>query len=112
STTHPTCFFVMRRHTTRSSLFPYTTLFRSGPPWFSANACRLWRTSSTHSSRDRGPAWCGRRGFIGWRNVPVKWVIFPSPEGWCRSEEHTSELQSRENLVCRLQDEKKKNAEK
>src|SRR6266511_5643225 len=66
-------FFLMIRRPPRSTLFPYTTLFRS-------------------SSR----AWSGRRS-------PTR---CPSTRG--RSEEHTSELQSRENLVCRLLLEKKK----
>src|SRR5215475_15270400 len=66
-------FFLMIRRPPRSTLFPYTTLFRSA----GAGACR----------RNR---WSGDR-----------------PAGR-RSEEHTSELQSRENLVCRLLLEKKK----
>src|SRR6476661_10116090 len=67
-------FFLMIRRPPRSTLFPYTTLFRSP-----AAAC-----SPTASSRQRctRPAW--------------------------RSEEHTSELQSHLNLVCRLLLEKKK----
>src|SRR6266496_6055551 len=66
-------FFLMIRRPPRSTLFPYTTLFRSP-------AC--------HS-----------------RLLPVRaWVL----ERW-RSEEHTSELQSRRDLVCRLLLEKKKN---
>src|SRR6266498_4570442 len=65
-------FFLMIRRPPRSTLFPYTTLFRSWPP-------------STRSSAMREP----------WRGGP-------------RSEEHTSELQSRPHLVCRLLLEKKK----
>src|SRR6266700_6198014 len=68
-------FFLMIRRPPRSTLFPYTTLFRS------PSASVL----STRTSR-----------------VPC------SMSPW-RSEEHTSELQSRENLVCRLLLEKKKN---
>src|SRR6202521_5657188 len=68
-------FFLMIRRPPRSTLFPYTTLFRSS-----------WR-----SGGDRGmPA--GRGNFFS-RNE--------------RSEEHTSELQSPQNLVCRLLLEKK-----
>src|SRR6266511_5547838 len=63
-------FFLMIRRPPRSTLFPYTTLFRSPPC-----PARSWR---------------------------------PRPAAWWRSEEHTSELQSRENLVCRLLLEKKK----
>src|SRR2546422_8563558 len=70
----------MIRRPPRSTLFPYTTLFRS--PWFGANGGRFPR--------------CGRNQ--GNANLPV-----------CgRSEEHTSELQSRLHLVCRLLLEKKK----
>src|SRR2546427_10765741 len=74
-------FFLMIRRPPRSTLFPYTTLFRSacGPP----------------SGR---PAGVGNRGCGS---------IGPS-RGDMRSEEHTSELQSQSNLVCRLLLEKKK----
>src|SRR6266511_5965223 len=71
-------FFLMIQRPPRSTLFPYTTLFRS-----------------TFARRPRGagqPACPTRSG------APRK----------RRSEEHTSELQSRENLVCRLLLEKKK----
>src|SRR5437868_9736797 len=68
----------------RSTLFPYTTLFRS---------CR--RSPSRAASRTRCAAFASR----AWR------TICRSP----RSEEHTSELQSRFDLVCRLLLEKKKN---
>src|SRR5688572_32427523 len=76
-------FFLMIRRPPRSTLFPYTTLFRS-----------CWCRISTSS----------------------RFTIFP-PSGWrarsisgarYRSEEHTSELQSQSNLVCRLLLEKKK----
>src|SRR5436309_10999926 len=71
----------MIRRPPRSTLFPYTTLFRSGS---------RWRSSSNISM-------AGCRG---------RWRRGSAPRG--RSEEHTSELQSRENLVCRLLLEKKK----
>src|SRR5438105_6804155 len=70
-------FFLMLRRPPRSTLFPYTTLFRSRWP-----SC---------------PAWARRRA----------WGPVPAPTR--RSEEHTSELQSRVDLVCRLLLEKKKN---
>src|SRR2546429_2919041 len=74
-------FFLMIRRPPRSTLFPYTTLFRSVfAAWRSCRAC--WRTSSWSRSRSQVRA---------------------------RSEEHTSELQSRLHLVCRLLLEKKKN---
>src|SRR6266511_5817054 len=66
-------FFLMIRRPPRSTLFPYTTLFRSGSA------------------------------------IPTTWPGAPRPQRrGSRSEEHTSELQSRENLVCRLLLEKKK----
>src|SRR5438132_8196615 len=69
-------FFLMIRRPPRSTLFPYTTLFRSLYPEI------RWR-------RCGPPSLCGRP----------------------RSEEHTSELQSHSDLVCRLLLEKKKNIE-
>src|SRR5690242_21631528 len=77
-------FFLMIRRPPRSTLFPYTTLFRSygGTP---------------HGWDDQHGAWYG-----GWMNG---WVF---AKGGLRSEEHTSELQSHVNLVCRLLLEKKK----
>src|SRR2546430_11617475 len=79
-------FFLMIRRPPRSTLFPYTTLFRSlryaPPPWHAAS-CECCAGNgdgqATPMQRDR------------------------------RSEEHTSELQSQSNLVCRLLLEKKKN---
>src|SRR3989339_1758930 len=69
-------FFLMIRRPPRSTLFPYTTLFRS------SNAM----------------SWCSKN----WRHL--HWI----PGKIARSEEHTSELQSLTNLVCRLLLEKKK----
>src|SRR5260370_27189408 len=76
-------FFLMIRRPPRSTLFPYTTLFRS----------------------PRGAAALSRNANCG---IPdVRWEA----EGtFWRSEEHTSELQSHLNIVCRLLLEKKKNA--
>src|SRR5215203_6668098 len=71
-------FFLMRRQPPRSTLFPYTTLFRSWYPCCGRSRSRSWTTTSSQRGR-----------------VP-------------RSEEHTSELQSRQYLVCRLLLEKKK----
>src|SRR5438552_18244222 len=67
-------FFLMIRRPPRSTLFPYTTLFRSRLPV---------------------PNVCGVKSF-------------PAPATCRRSEEHTSELQSPDHLVCRLLLEKKK----
>src|SRR3712207_7362119 len=82
-------FFLMIRRPPRSTLFPYTTLFRSAalvprPP---APRRPLARRGRARPHRRR-PVRRGPRA--------------------CRSEEHTSELQSRQYLVCRLLLEKKK----
>src|SRR5258708_23263573 len=77
----------MIRRPPRSTLFPYTTLFRSRRP-------RLrWR---------RPPARCRCPP-----RPPPRWRPRPPPPGRPRSEEHTSELQSPDHLVCRLLLEKK-----
>src|SRR2546422_3890851 len=86
----------MIRRPPRSTLFPYTTLFRSHPP----PPPRGWRLNPQRveypSSRTgRGERHTGCPGTI------QTWIP--------RSEEHTSELQSRLHLVCRLLLEKKKN---
>src|SRR2546430_16143228 len=72
-------FFLMIRRPPRSTLFPYTTLFRS-----------------------RGDA------PVAFRNLSVWALASPASPSASRSEEHTSELQSQSNLVCRLLLEKKK----
>src|SRR2546430_4819626 len=79
-------FFLMIRRPPRSTLFPYTTLFRSR----SAAAAPLHRRGRCHCDRRAE----GRRS--------------PGADRGVRSEEHTSELQSQSNLVCRLLLEKKK----
>src|SRR3712207_7728082 len=91
----------MIRRPPRSTLFPYTTLFRS-------NICR------TATTRDAGAAGA-RVGFSPRDRVgfsprdQAAGCAPPSPPGPApRSEEHTSELQSRQYLVCRLLLEKKK----
>src|SRR5258707_10565207 len=94
----------MIRRPPRSTLFPYTTLFRS-----------LWQAKN-------GPAWSEKivitRSDFEKSAEHRRWVIelhsFDSAKGHAiilvgeRSEEHTSELQSRQYLVCRLLLEKKK----
>src|SRR5256885_12265878 len=86
----------MIRRPPRSTLFPYTTLFRSCGLWRRAKVphirhVRLPRPSPNHPSATGGDS-------------AITW-FFPS-----RSEEHTSELQSPCNLVCRLLLEKKKHS--
>src|SRR3712207_7925111 len=91
-------FFLMIRRPPRSTLFPYTTLFRSrsaGPPGRAArwHFGRAADQVAMMQSLDRSRA----------RTVGL---------GAGRSEEHTSELQSRQYLVCRLLLEKKKKKHK
>src|SRR5258708_24986881 len=89
-------FFLMIRRPPRSTLFPYTTLFRSIflifsemiPPPGSLVKMTFRPFFSSH------------------RFSRLAWVVFPTPS--VRSEEHTSELQSPDHLVCRLLLEKKK----
>src|SRR5262249_61957942 len=78
----PYFFFLMIRRPPRSTLFPYTTLFRS-----------------VHEKR-----WIALCAVAQCASEPARWRT--------RSEEHTSELQSLTNLVCRLLLEKKKKVEK
>src|SRR2546430_15870441 len=72
-------FFLMIRRPPRSTLFPYTTLFRSRSCSSRSSSCWVTRCAPT-----------------------------PRATSATRSEEHTSELQSQSNLVCRLLLEKKK----
>src|SRR5947209_16543273 len=89
----------MIRRPPRSTLFPYTTLFRSMPydgrRIFSVNF-PLFPSGFPLASSHRSSL------------NPIVWTTSVSP----RSEEHTSELQSRQYLVCRLLLEKKKNNKK
>src|SRR2546430_13201801 len=81
----------MIRRPPRSTLFPYTTLFRSFVAELGRDLARLRRdlaVSVAHEGREVGALYERRRAH--------------------RSEEHTSELQSQSNLVCRLLLEKKK----
>src|SRR3712207_7827076 len=85
-------FFLMIRRPPRSTLFPYTTLFRSAGRG-DGQARSLNHPSTTPISASRAPS-CSTASIASPRNA--------------RSEEHTSELQSRQYLVCRLLLEKKK----
>src|SRR2546428_2059155 len=93
----PNLFFLMIRRPPRSTLFPYTTLFRSnGKP-------------NSISDQPNNPAVLVT---IRGKGVPVVAPETKNPHGTgempTRSEEHTSELQSRSDLVCRLLLEKQK----
>src|SRR2546430_11243143 len=89
-------FFLMIRRPPRSTLFPYTTLFRS------------------HEHDRRGSVGLQQRGECGAghgyaeRSRHRRGEIVLPADDFDRSEEHTSELQSQSNLVCRLLLEKKK----
>src|SRR2546427_8699207 len=86
-------FFLMIRRPPRSTLFPYTTLFRS--------SSTFWKRADDAAEGEAAPPQIEEE------------PDFPEPEepesiDSPRSEEHTSELQSQSNLVCRLLLEKKK----
>src|SRR3712207_7132327 len=92
-------FFLMIRRPPRSTLFPYTTLFRSRVP---GQPQRLGEEGTALGGDEAAEGRVGAPGHAG--------QCAPSPASLagCRSEEHTSELQSRQYLVCRLLLEKKK----
>src|SRR5947207_8284483 len=83
----------MIRRPPSSTLFPYTTLFRSRPD-----------RAATRTRRSRDGACAGVYRCQVYRHA----VLATDTPSWCRSEEHTSELQSHSDLVCRLLLEKKK----
>src|SRR3712207_7807315 len=101
----------MIRRPPRSTLFPYTTLFRSGPgQHFLHRQASLGRqlaegSMGLHADADSSR---GCHGSIHPCAVLLS-ALSTSRGPPARSEEHTSELQSRQYLVCRLLLEKKKN---
>src|SRR5438034_8869071 len=95
----------MIRRPPRSTLFPYTTLFRSAGPR-TASAAR--RGPARRAARSRG----ARRGSPAGNDVEPEDPVAIRPLERVRSEEHTSELQSHSDLVCRLLLEKKKKNKK
>src|SRR3712207_6973146 len=94
----------MIRRPPRSTLFPYTTLFRSGAEQGRGAGSQAGSRGNTGTEPEVGPrsSW-GRSGSQGQR-----WMRAQHDSQVERSEEHTSELQSRQYLVCRLLLEKKK----
>src|SRR3712207_7724549 len=98
----------MIRRPPRSTLFPYTTLFRSGRPRQEGRGSAEARAGPRRRDQ-RGRRRLGRRGLAAGRRLP-RGLQRRSQRR--RSEEHTSELQSRQYLVCRLLLEKKKNTQK
>src|SRR2546430_13749568 len=90
----------MIRRPPRSTLFPYTTLFRSAiPNMLRFPACRLPKPKNAREAASQ----CLPPAFVGKERNSAKGsgVARLNPTGG-RSEEHTSELQSQSNLVCRL----------
>src|SRR3712207_7508745 len=95
-------FFLMIRRPPRSTLFPYTTLFRSARTAAQASVSRIRRVSLIGQG-----VVCARSFSLSClysSSCASPSVLRPA----ARSEEHTSELQSRQYLVCRLLLEKKK----
>src|SRR2546430_3515101 len=102
----------MIRRPPRSTLFPYTTLFRS-------QSEGAHRASLAHQAHDRVPRFRSAERRVArsrsddprlGARVARGWLAHVYRAAQARSEEHTSELQSQSNLVCRLLLEKKKNA--
>src|SRR5207253_8774828 len=99
-------FFSLRGRPPPSTLFPYTTLFRS-----SAWSSRSWSRSAAARSKfwsrtafSLSPLMCSSLSLSAATSGGGTWV---ARRARARSEEHTSELQSRGHLVCRLLLEKK-----
>src|SRR5690606_40641481 len=86
------CFLLLLRRPPTPTLFPYTTLFRSP-----ASIARATNSLFSSCSAQSLSSIFSRSSAFGASN-----------RAWAQMEEHTSELQSRENLVCRLLLEKKK----
>src|SRR5438105_10168397 len=95
----------MLRRPPRPTLFPYTTLFRSPPSeetrWRASRIEGENRITPSRFQVPPRPVWASQRTCGG---PPDASILLSLP----RSEEHTSELQSRVDLVCRLLLEKKK----
>src|SRR2546421_7900535 len=90
----------MIRRPPRSTLFPYTTLFRS-PGWYAGGGVPRTKRNQVL----RAVFHIGGQKFSNWPARMAAAILVSAR----RSEEHTSELQSRSDLVCRLLLEKKKN---
>src|SRR3712207_7875432 len=96
----------MIRRPPRSTLFPYTTLFRSSHESYSGRGSEL---GATESLRSYLPQLFERLNIKTFLDAPCGDWNWMRQVDLSRSEEHTSELQSRQYLVCRLLLEKKKN---
>src|SRR5437773_12564935 len=98
-----TIFLLMRLQPPRSTLFPYTTLFRSG------GVLAIFLTSYFGDPGEGGLTIGSLVGFVTLFGITTRNSIMMIShfEHLVRSEEHTSELQSHHDLVCRLLLEKK-----
>src|SRR3712207_8715110 len=96
----------MIRRPPRSTLFPYTPLFRSRVP---ARSPRVSSTTPARPAPTPSPSCADSASTC--RDDRPRQLRRPAPRGAARSEEHTSELQSRQYLVCRLLLEKKNKQE-
>src|SRR5690606_41592924 len=105
----PADFYLMLRPPPRSTLFPYTTLFRSIKLLFAENFAKKKQEKieiTFFGCFDEFTAEMGKKN--NWTKAVYE-KFNALKNHLIRSEEHTSELQSRENLVCRLLLEKKNN---
>src|SRR3712207_9013895 len=95
----------MIRRPPRSTLFPYTTLFRSGYTLIPGTCQNIILYDKIYFAN------VTKLKNLRWRDDPglSRWIQCSYKGPYKRSEEHTSELQSRQYLVCRLLLEKKKN---
>src|SRR5947207_8310234 len=102
----------MIRRPPRSTLFPYTTLFRSAPARTCRGRARIVRSGVTVTTTVFETSWPAA---VATRYDPPfdgRRLVWNEPSSAVRSEEHTSELQSHSDLVCRLLLEKKKKTQK
>src|SRR5690606_41386013 len=93
------------------TLFPYTTLFRSVGRNFKTEVKQVISNDLEYYSYVLNKNYIGNHHSFEYQNLIEELNALPGIKGFVfeeRSEEHTSELQSRENLVCRLLLEKKK----
>src|SRR3712207_8538365 len=97
----------MIRRPPRSTLFPYTTLFRSVCQSLYAQGASAWKPPLVTNAHNGGGAIMGGAFYTG-TAYPAQYQGAYFFGDYVRSEEHTSELQSRQYLVCRLLLEKKK----
>src|SRR2546430_12103240 len=103
-------FFLMIRRPPRSTLFPYTTLFRSTGGASANITCGGAGASTTLPSVTLNNLTINRANGINLGGDVTVGGTLTLTAGAFRSEEHTSELQSQSNLVCRLLLEKKKHS--